>query len=323
MKTEYFDYNLPKELIAQSPADKRHESRLMVINRDSGSIEHKHFHDLPDYLKAEDLLVINNTKVIRARLIGSREVLLINKLRYKTWESMVKPQKGLKIGDKIYFNNNLIQAKVCSKTEEGTYILEFSNDDNILNIGYMPLPPYIKRDYKKPHSIHRMDSTRYQTVYAEKEGAIAAPTAGMHFTHELLAKIKCPIAPITLHVGWGTFKPIRTKYIKDHRMLPEWFSIPQETAYAIKKAKRIVAVGTTTVRALETGTKSGYTNLFIHPGYKFKTVDALITNFHLPKSTLLMLVCAFAGRNLIINAYNEAVKHKYRFYSYGDAMLIL
>lgn len=326
MKTEYFTYTLPKELIAQEPTAKRQDARLMVLDRRSGKIKHRKFYELPAYLKQGDLLAINDTKVIQARLIGTREILLIKQLKSGQWEVLIKPQRGLKIGGEITFDGNPVTAKVNSRTGDGTYIIKFSKDQQIFDAGYAPLPPYIKRDYTNPSSLHQLDRIRYQTVYAKNPGAIAAPTAGMHFTEELLEKIKdqgITVAPLTLHVGWGTFRPVRAEYVANHRMLPEWFSIPNTTASAIKKAKRIIAVGTTTVRALETGATSGYTDLFIYPPYKFKVVDALITNFHLPKSTLIMLVSAFAGKDLLMEAYQEAIRQKYRFYSYGDAMLIL
>lgn len=302
----------------------------MVLHKDSGLIEHKRFYELPAFLKAGDTLVINNTKVTPARLIGkdkkTREVLLVNELNPAIWEVLIKPHRGLRPNEEIVFEGGNLSARINSKTREGTYIIEFSTDKGIFNKGYMPLPPYIKRNYTDQSSLHQMDRMRYQTVYAKHPGAIAAPTAGMHFTEDLLGKIRLKevnISPITLHVGWGTFKPVRADNITDHKMLPEQFCIPKSTAEKIEKAKRVIAVGTTTVRCLETGTVSGYTNLFIYPPYKFKVVNALITNFHLPKSTLLMLASAFAGRDFIMEAYAEAIKHRYRFYSYGDAMLIL
>lgn len=337
MKTDYFDYNLPKELIAQTPHKTRDRSRLMVLHKDRGTIEHRKFYELPTYLATGDILVMNDTKVTPSRLIGhspfqqkgqdkrSREILLIKKIDNNKWETLIKSSRGLNLNENIIFDEGRIKAKINSKTNNGTFILEFSSCEKLFDLGYMPLPPYIKRDYKEK-SIHKLDKIRYQTVYAKNPGAIAAPTAGLHFTKELLENIKSQgiiAATVTLHVGWGTFKSVRTENIKDHEMLPEWFSIPEYTFWDIKKAKRVIAVGTTTVRAIETDSSSGYTNLFIYPSYKFKNTNALITNFHLPKSTLLMLVSAFAGRDFIMEAYNEAIKHKYRFYSYGDAMLIL
>jgi len=331
MKTEYFDYNLPKELIAQRPSENRENARLMVLDRKSGKTGHYRFYDLPLFLTPGDVLVINNTKVLPARLIGKdkrqREVFLIKHQADKRfWEAMIRPKRGLTEGNIITFKDNSLSAKIRNKTEAGTYIIEFSKEEGLFDKGYMPLPPYIKRDYNEQSPLHQMDRERYQTIYAEHPGAIAAPTAGMHFTEELIAKIKAKgiiIAPVTLHVGLGTFRPVRAESVEEHKMLPEWFSIPDETSEYIKNAKRVIAVGTTSVRSLEDGRKEGYTNIFIYPPYKFKTVNGLITNFHLPKSTLIMLVSAFAGRDFIIKAYEEAVRKRYRFYSYGDAMLIL
>jgi len=332
MKTELFNYNLPKELIAQIPEEKRDQSRLMVVEKNTGKIYHKKFYEIINFLNPEDALVINNTKVLQARIFGTskkeREILLIKETGHLKWETYIKPQKGIEIGDEIIFNQKLT-AKIKARNIDGTFVLLFSDAIPLSEIGFVPLPPYIKRDYKKPE-LHEEDKKRYQTVYAENSGAIAAPTAGLHFTEDLLGKIKnkgIRIAPITLHVGIGTFKPVRSENLEEHVMHSEWFSIPEETTELIKKSKkngRVVAVGTTTVRALETSMQgSGYTNIFIYPPYKFKIVDALITNFHLPKSTLLMLISAFAGRELIMKAYDEAVKNKYRFFSYGDAMLII
>lgn len=328
VETPYFDYHLPKELIAQIPTPKRDESRLMVLDRNRGSILHRRFYEIADFLESGDVLVVNDTKVIPARIFGkdtkTREVLLIKEVEPLTWKTLIKPHRGLRLGEELVFDS--IKGRVIKRTEEGMYIIQFSSPPPIDEIGYAPLPPYIKRDYKRTN-LHRYDKTRYQTIYAKDPGAIAAPTAGMHFTEELLEKIKgkgVVIAPITLHVGIGTFRPVRSLYVEDHKMHPEWFYIPEETTGAIKNAKRIIAVGTTTVRALETCIKgSGYTELFIYPPYRFKVVDALITNFHLPKSTLLMLVSAFCGREFIMKAYEEAIRQGYRFYSYGDAMLIL
>lgn len=343
MKTECFDYYLPKELIAQIPVTKRDESSLMVLYRNTGEIIHKRFYEITDFLNSGDALVVNDTKVIPARIFGKispltlalsplgrgrhkREILLITEISTNIWETFIKPQRGLMINEELIFNNNSLKAKIKTRTENGTYILEFSNKLPLSNIGYAPLPPYIKRDYRKSQ-LHEYDKERYQTVYAMNPGAIAAPTAGMHFTEALLDKIKqkgVDIAPITLHVGIGTFRPVRAEDVKEHKMSPEWFNIPEETTRLIRDAKKIIAVGTTTVRALETGIGGfGYTDLFIYPPYEFKVVDGLITNFHLPRSTLLMLVSAFAGRELIMKAYEEAIKLNYRFYSYGDAMLIL
>lgn len=340
MKTELFDYYLPKELIAQMPLERRDESRLMVLNRATGEILHKKFYEVIDFFGKGDLLITNNTKVIPARIFACnkkrREILLIKETAPLLWETFIRPQRGLKLGEEISLNNGSITAKVIERTERGAYIIQFSDELPLQNIGYAPLPPYIKRDYTKS-DMHEYDKIRYQTIYAENPGAIAAPTAGMHFTEELLAKVKkkgTSISPVTLHVGIGTFRPVRAEYVKDHEMMPEWYNIPGETTKLIKKTKgkgRIIAVGTTTTRVVETCIEgSGYTNAFIYPPYEFKIIDALITNLHLPKSTLLMLVSAFAcltgrqaGRDLIMKAYEEAVKEKYRFFSYGDAMLII
>lgn len=330
MKTDFFNYNLPKEIIAQMPSKERDKSNLMVLDRKSGAICHKKFFEIADFLNSGDVLVINDTKVIPARIFGQdkkvREILLIREIEPLVWEVFIKPQRGLIIKDRLTFNNGSLTATLDNRTNNGTFILRFSGELPLSSIGYAPLPPYIKRDYTKK-DIHDYDKIRYQTIYAKNPGAIAAPTAGLHFTEELLGKIKNKgiiVTPINLQVGIGTFRPVRTEYIKDHKMYAEYYSIPEETTKVLKNAKRVIAVGTTTVRALETSIEgSGYTNLFIYPPYEFKVVKALITNFHLPKSTLLMLVSAFAGRDFIMKAYEEAIRNKYRFYSYGDAMLIL
>ncbi len=332
-KTTDYDYFLPKELIAQQPAARREEARLMVLSRSTGIIKHRTFSAIGNYLQKDDLLVVNNTKVIPARLIGSRngsqktiEILLVKQLSGGSWNCLLKPQRGLKPGQGISFKDNSLQAEIKERLAEGTWIIDFRGEEQPLALGYAPLPPYIKRDYTRADH-QAKDKQRYQTVYAREAGAIAAPTAGLHFTEKLLAEIEnkgVMIAPVTLHVGRGTFIPVRTDFINEHKMLPESFSIPPETTKKINKAKRVIAVGTTTTRALETTIAgSGETDLFITPPYKFRIVNALITNLHLPKSTLLMLVSAFAGRDLIRQAYQEAIQHKYRFYSYGDAMLIL
>lgn len=329
MKTELFNYNLPKELIAQIPEEKRDESRLMIVERATGKISHKKFYEIIEFLDREDVLVVNNTKVLQARIFGTakkgREVLLISKKTGLEWETFIKPLRGLNIGDEIIFTDTL-RGKIKNRNENGTFTIEFSDMIPLSKIGYAPLPPYIKRDYKKP-DLHEEDKIRYQTIYAKNEGAIAAPTAGLHFTEDLLKKIKdkeIKIAEITLHAGIGTFKPVRAENVEEHIMHSEWFSIPEETTRLLKNAQKIIAVGTTTARALETSIEgSGSTNIFIYPPYQFKTINGLITNFHLPKSTLLMLVSAFAGRELIMKAYEEAVNNKYRFFSYGDAMLII
>lgn len=333
MKTCDFDFNLPKELIAQVPAPNRHESRLMVLDRKAKTIEHRKFYEVVNFLEKGDTLVTNNTKVIPARLIGKKEginkpieILLVKQITKRNWEALLKPQKKLKKGDKISFKEKKFSITVIKKNPGEIAVVELSGNADFTRIGFLPLPPYIKRDYTKS-DFHETDKKRYQTIYAKNPGAIAAPTAGLHFTQELMKNIEdkgIAIAPLTLHVGIGTFKPIRTEYIKDHAMIPECYFISKETTNKLKKAKRIIAVGTTSVRTLEHATEgNGYTNLFIYPPYKFKKTNALITNFHLPKSSLFMLVSAFAGKNFTMKAYKEAIKNKYRFYSYGDAMLIL
>lgn len=329
-----FDYSLPKELIAQEPLAKRDSSRLLVIDRQKKTISHQLFKDLPHYLKKDDVLVLNNTKVIPVRLLGFKkdtlgkvDALLASRLSDKKFQALFRP--SLKVNQEVVFNRGSVKARVISPG-----VLEFDQDvstEILEKIGVMPLPPYIKRT-PQPE-----DSQRYQTVYARNPGAIASPTAGLHFTAELIAELKnkgVEIAYLSLHTGLGTFKPVKTEDIREHKMEKEEFVIPQETLESLNQAQkdkqRIFAVGTTTTRALETATLHsplsslhGYADLFIYPGYDFKIVDCLITNFHLPKTTLFMLVCALAGRDLIIRAYQEAIKQKYRFYSYGDAMLIL
>lgn len=339
MKLSDFDYSLPKELIAQEPLACRAASRLLVLNRKTGTISHRSFKDLAGYFKPPELLVLNNTRVIPARLLGVKkdtqgkiDVLLAQRLTDKRFRVLIKPH--LKIGRGLIFNHGTIRAQLVEDK-----VLEFKNalpDKVLKKIGLMPLPPYIKRQPGE------RDGLRYQTVYARNPGAIAAPTAGLHFTRELLKEIEekeVRITHITLHVGVGTFKPVRSEDIRNHVMEPEEFNISRKTIKDIitikEKGGRVFAVGTTTTRALEaaaaiftlpkpqTTDHCGHTNLFVYPGYKFKIVDCLLTNFHLPKTTLLMLVCAFAGRDRIMQAYQEAIKEKYRFYSYGDAMLII
>lgn len=337
-----FYYDLPEELIAQDPLSDRSSSRLMVLDKNTGAIDHKIFRDIIDYLNPGDCLVINDTKVIPARLIGEKvgtgaaiEVLLLirkNDLK-DTWEVLVKPGKKAKVGTKISFGEGKLIGEVIDIVDEGNRIIQFTYDgifEEILDqLGQMPLPPYIK------HKLE--DKNRYQTVYAKHEGSAAAPTAGLHFTEELLQEIKAKgvdIARVTLHVGLGTFRPVKVDKIEEHHMHSEFYMINQEAADKINNAKanggRIIAVGTTSTRTLESvaaedGTVracSGWTQIFIYPGYKFKAIDCLITNFHLPESTLVMLVSALAGRDHILNAYQEAVKDKYRFFSFGDAMFI-
>jgi len=346
MKVSEFDYQFPKEIIAQKPAEKRDHSRLMVLNRSTKTIEHKLFYQIIDYLNPGDLLVLNNTKVIPANIVGVKEggtakieVLLVKnmepatKRRGSIWECLVKPGKRLSVGSKVLFGNGEVVGKVLEKLESGEQIIEFDGDIEgfMRRKGEVPLPPYIISSI-----IHRPSSLvkRYQTVYAEKEGASASPTAGLHFTQELLDKIKekgVKIAYVTLHTGLATFKPVYAENVEEHKMYEEYFEVPDETIKALRKAKRVVAVGTTTVRTLETLSTNvktnqrmeGKTDMFIYPGYEFKIVDAMITNFHFPKSTLLMLVAAFAGKEFIFDAYREAMEKGYRFFSFGDAMLIL
>lgn len=340
MEVKEYDFYLPENLIAQKPIERRDHSRLLVLNKKDGSIEHKHFYQCIEYLNSNDLIIFNDTKVLPARLLGQKdtgavvEVMLLNEIATGVWECLAKPGKRLKAGSKINFQLGLIGI-IEDDTDFGGKIIKFNINgvdflETIDKIGELPLPPYIK---EKPE-----DYSRYQTVYAQNLGAVAAPTAGLHFTDELLEKIKAKgvsTAFLTLHVGLGTFRPVQVDSIEDHKMHSEFYSISQETVDAINRCKesggRIIAVGTTVVRTLETvantqgeiEAKSGWTDIFIYPGYKFKIVDRLFTNFHLPKSTLVMLVSALAGRENILNAYNQAVKEQYRFFSFGDSMLIL
>ena len=339
MKVTDFDYELPEELIAQTPIEKRDESRLMVLDRKEQTIEHKHFKDIIDYLEPGDVLVRNNTKVIPARLYGKKETgakvefLLLNNMEKDIWECIVRPGNKLHIGAKVIFGDGLLKAEVLDTMPGGTRKVEFHYEgifNEILDkIGLMPLPTYIHESLK--------ENDRYQTVYAKYEGSAAAPTAGLHFTPELLKKIEekgIDIANVTLHVGIGTFRPVKEDTVEAHQMHSEHFYIKEEDCEKINKAKksghRVIAVGTTSCRVLETiADDNGYvkpiegdTQIFIYPGYKFRCLDALITNFHLPQSTLVMLVSALAGKDYIMKAYKEAVKQKYRFFSFGDAMLI-
>ena len=340
MKVTEFDYELPEELIAQTPIKKRDESRLMVLNRKEQTIEHKIFKDIIDYLKPGDVLVRNNTKVIPARLYGRKETgakvefLLLNNIEGDIWESIVRPGNKLHVGAKVIFGDGILEAKILEVMPGGTRKVEFKYDgifNEILDkIGLMPLPPYIHESLK--------EKDRYQTVYAKYDGSAAAPTAGLHFTPELLEKIQekgVEIANVTLHVGIGTFRPVKEDTVEAHKMHSEHFYIKQEDVDKINKAKlegrRVIAVGTTSCRVLESiaNENTGMvkpieddTEIFIYPGYKFKCIDGLITNFHLPQSTLLMLVSALAGKDFIMKAYKEAVKEKYRFFSFGDAMFI-
>ncbi len=340
MKLEDFDYYLPEELIAQVPIEKRDESRLMVLDRNSKTIEHKVFKDILEYLKPGDCLVRNNTKVIPARLYGKKdtganvEFVLLNRIDGDIWESIVRPGNKLKPGTKVTFGDGILKAEIIDIMDGGTRKVKFTYDgifNEILDkIGLMPLPPYIHESLK--------EKDRYQTVYAKYDGSAAAPTAGLHFTPELLKKIEekgVKIANVTLHVGIGTFRPVKEENIEDHEMHTEHFYIKKEDADIINETKknggRVIAVGTTSCRVLETIADistgmvkdvEGDTGIYIYPGYKFKCIDGLITNFHLPKSTLLMLVSALAGREFILDAYKEAVENKYRFFSFGDAMFI-
>jgi S-adenosylmethionine:tRNA ribosyltransferase-isomerase len=358
-----FDFEVPQELVAQTPADRRDHSRLMVLERAKQTIDHKHFYDIIDYFQPGDILVLNDTKVMPANLVGRKEeggakveVLLTRPRSVGTglvsvraiWECLVKPGKRLNLGSRVIFGENEVVGTVLEKTESGEQIIEFSGDlDKYMHrAGQLPLPPYIKSTLGLGHSSL---TERYQTVYADKEGASAAPTAGLHFTPELLDKIGAKgvkIANVTLHTGLATFKPIYTDNIEDHKMHSEYFEISEETINAVRKAERVIAVGTTSVRALEAyadeilTTKAprpafdksaagkhqghkGETNLYITPGYEFKIVDAMVTNFHWPRTTLILLVSAFAGKDFVLKTYNEAIGQKYRFFSFGDAMLIL
>ena len=340
MDVKEFNYNLPEELIAQVPIKKRDESRLMVLNRQRKTIEHKIFKNVLDYLKPGDCLVRNNTKVIPARIYGKKETganvefLLLNNIEGDIWESIVRPGNKLHVGTKVIFGNGLLNAEILEVMQGGTRKVKFTYQgifNEILDkIGLMPLPPYIHEELK--------EKDRYQTVYAKYQGSAAAPTAGLHFTEELLDEIRkkgVEIANVTLHVGIGTFRPVKVDKVEEHHMHSEHFYIKQEDVDKINKAKqnggRIISVGTTSCRVLESVADEnglvkeveGDTNIFIYPGYKFKCIDGLITNFHLPESTLLMLVSALADKDFIMHAYEEAVKEKYRFFSFGDAMFIL
>ena len=340
MKRQDFYYELPEELIAQDPLEDRSSSRLLVLDKESGAVSHHVFKDVIDYLNEGDCLVINDTKVLPARLIGAKvgtdakiEVLLLKRKENNIWETLVKPGKKAKIGTKISFGDGLLMGEVVDIVEEGNRLIQFAYEgifEEILDqLGQMPLPPYITH--------HLEDKNRYQTVYAEHTGSAAAPTAGLHFTPELLEKIEkkgVDIARVTLHVGLGTFRPVKVDEITDHHMHSEFFQIEEEAATKINRAKdtgkKVICVGTTSCRTVESAADetghlkacSGWTEIFIYPGYQFKVLDSLITNFHLPESTLVMLVSALAGREQVLAAYEEAVKERYRFFSFGDAMLI-
>lgn len=340
MRVSDFNYELPEELIAQHPYDKRDEARLMVLHRDTKQIEHKVFKDIIDYLNPGDCLVLNDTKVIPARLYGKKdtganvEFLLLKRIEKDDWEAMVRPGNKLKAGAKVSFGDGILKAEVLETLEGGNRRVRFFYEgifNEILDkVGLMPLPPYIKENIKE-------ENEKYQTVYAKYEGSAAAPTAGLHFTKELLEKIKekgVEIAKVTLHVGIGTFRPVKVENVEEHKMHSEHFYVKQSEADKINKAKenghRVIAVGTTSCRVLESvSDENGKmkeietdTSIFIYPGYKFKCVDALITNFHLPESTLIMLVSSLAGKDFIMEAYKTAVEKRYKFFSFGDAMFI-
>lgn len=324
VRREDFDYAVPRELIAQEPAAERDASRMLVLHRATGRTEHRAFRDLAQYLRREDVLVINDTKVFPARLVGRRptgakvEALLVEPLGVTRWRVLLDTPRKLEPGDTLEFSGT--RATIVGKNP---WVLEFGEDirPKLPEIGVPPLPPYIKREAKKS------DFERYQTVYARREGSIAAPTAGLHFTPRVLESLPCRVVRITLHVGVGTFKPIKAETIEEHRMDPERYEVSPEVWDAVRGAGRVVAVGTTSVRALETaartGKLSGESDLFIYPGFEFKVVGAMLTNFHLPRGTPLLLVCAFAGKENIFAAYQEAIRERYRFFSYGDAMLIV
>lgn len=341
MNVEEFDYDLPESLIAQTPLKDRDQSRLLVLGRNSGNIEHKHFKDVIDYLETGDTLVLNDTRVMPARLFGLKEetgakveMLMLTRIENNDWEVLLKPAKRIKVGNKLSFGEGKIIAECIEELDQGGRIMRLHYEgileERLNELGEMPLPPYIKERLDDPD--------RYQTVYAKESGSAAAPTAGLHFTDELLDEIRAKginIAFITLHVGLGTFRPVSVEDINDHEMHSEYYQMTQETANLLNQTKkeghRIISVGTTSTRTLETIRRdynefvavSGWTDIFIYPGFTYKAIDGLITNFHLPKSTLVMLVSAFSSRENILNAYKEAVKLEYRFFSFGDAMLII
>ena len=341
MKTSDFYYDLPEGLIAQTPIEPRDHSRLLVMNKASGEIEHKHFYDILDYLNEGDCLIVNDSRVLPARIFGTKdeiganvEFLLLKQIENNKWETLCKPGKKAKIGTKFNFGDGIMTGTVVDITEEGNRIVEFQCEDNFYatldKIGQMPLPPYITEKLQ--------DKERYQTVYSHELGSAAAPTAGLHFTKELMKKIEdkgIKIGYVTLHVGLGTFRPVKVDDVNNHKMHSEHYEVPKDTATLIKETKakggRVIAVGTTSCRTLESVASEhgevkaceGWTDIFIYPGYKFKVLDGLITNFHLPESTLIMLVSAFAGYENVMNTYKVAVEEKYRFFSFGDAMLII
>lgn len=346
MNISEFDYELPENLIAQMPADKRQNSKMLVLNKQNQTIEHKHFFDIVDFIGENSILVLNNTKVLPARLYGTKdtgakiEVFLLEEKENKHWSCLIKPSKRVKPDTLITISEELSVRPIKRLEDDGEWLVELNYNGDLFEIlhkvGNIPLPPYIERKLKTDE-IKQFDMERYQTVYAKDEGSVAAPTAGLHFTQEILGKLKdkgVEIAYVTLNVGLGTFRPVKCENILDHKMHSETFEITQESADLINKAKsngkKLVAVGTTTVRTLETAYQKfgcikachDHSELFIYPPYEFKVVDELITNFHLPKSTLLMLVSALAGKEFIFKAYNEAIQNEYRFFSYGDCMLI-
>lgn len=340
MNVSDFNFDLPEELIAQDPLEDRASSRLLVLDKESGDVEHKHFRDVLKYLKKGDCLVLNDTKVIPARLFGTKvgtdakiEVLLLKRKSDNVWETLVKPGKKMREGAEVSFGNGLLKGRVVGVVDEGNRLIQFEYDgifEEILDeLGQMPLPPYITHQLQ--------DKNRYQTVYAKHDGSAAAPTAGLHFTKELLGEIEAmgvKIAHVTLHVGLGTFRPVKVETIEEHHMHSEFYIVEEEEAKKINDTKReggrVICVGTTSCRTLESATGedgilkagSGWTQIFIYPGYKFKILDCLITNFHLPESTLVMLVSALAGKEHVMAAYEEAIRERYRFFSFGDAMLI-
>ena len=340
MKTSDFYYDLPKELIAQTPVEPRDSSRLLVLGRKNGEIEHRHFYDIIDFLNEGDLLVVNDSRVLPARIFGIKdetgarvEFLLLKQVSGNKWETLCKPGKKARVGAKFTFGEGILRATVVDVKDDGNRIVDFDCDENFFatldKIGQMPLPPYITEELK--------DKERYQTVYSHELGSAAAPTAGLHFTNELMDRIRekgVKIANVTLHVGLGTFRPVKVDDVTNHKMHSEHYEVPEETARLIKQTKenggRVIAVGTTSCRTLESVATQygeviacdGFTDIFIYPGYKFKVLDGLITNFHLPESTLIMLVSAFAGFDNVMNAYKVAVEEKYRFFSFGDAMFI-
>ncbi|MFS8628302.1 MAG: tRNA preQ1(34) S-adenosylmethionine ribosyltransferase-isomerase QueA [Limnochordales bacterium] len=337
LRTDDFDYELPEELIAQKPVEPRDASRLMVIDKRTGQWQHRIFRDLPEFLRPGDVLVRNNTRVLPARLRGRKmptggsvELLLLRRESFDTWEVMVKPGRRVQPGAVLVFGDGSLTAQVLERTSEGNRIVRFRSvgplDKVLQEVGEIPLPPYIHEKLDDPE--------RYQTVYATKAGSAAAPTAGLHFTPELLDRLAAMgvvLCDVTLHVGPGTFRPVKTEYVEDHRMHAEYYEVPEETAAALdaarREGRRIIAVGTTSARTLEayasTRQAKGWTDLFIYPGYQWRLVDGLLTNFHLPRSSLLMLVSALLGRERTLAAYREAVAQRYRFFSFGDAMLIL